>query len=107
MISEVPPLVCDSAMTDEMVSYMEELPIPGLTPVPDMSASASEDFAAIASKVPSGFMQSLTGGGKFPVGEDNCLTAERDGVFFIGYCKRFVCCVIYFFLLLNFSFAKS
>ena len=41
MISEVPPLVCDPAMTDEMVSYMEELPIPGLTPVPDTSASAS------------------------------------------------------------------
>lgn len=56
MISEVPPLVCDSVMTDEMVGYMKELPIPGLTPVPDTSASASEDFAAIAEKVPSVFM---------------------------------------------------
>ena len=56
MISEVPPLVCDPAMTDEMVSYMEELPIPGLTPVPDTSASASEDFAIIAERVPSVFM---------------------------------------------------
>ena len=35
---------------------MEELPIPGLTPVPDSSASASEDFATIAEKVPSVFM---------------------------------------------------
>ena len=43
-------------MTDEMVSYMEELPIPGLTPVPDTSASASEDFAIIAERVPSVFM---------------------------------------------------
>ena len=56
MISEVPPLVCDPAMTDEIAGYMEELPIPGLTPVPDTSASASEDFATIAEKVPSVFM---------------------------------------------------
>ena len=56
MISEVPPLVCDSVMTDEVVGYMQELPIPGLTPVSDTSASASEDFASIAEKVPSVFM---------------------------------------------------
>lgn len=56
MISEVPTLVCDSTMTNEIVGYMKELPIPGLTPVPDMSASASEDFATIAAKVPSVFM---------------------------------------------------
>lgn len=35
---------------------MKALPIPGLTPVPDTSASASEDFAAIAEKIPSVFM---------------------------------------------------
>ena len=35
---------------------MRELPIPGLTPVPEMSASASEDFAVIAEKVPSVFL---------------------------------------------------
>ena len=34
MISEVPPLVCDPVMTNKIVGYMEELPIPGLTPVP-------------------------------------------------------------------------
>ena len=56
MISDVPPLVCDPAMTDEIVSYMKELPIPGLTPVPDTSASASEDFATIAERIPSVFM---------------------------------------------------
>ena len=55
-ISQGPPLVCDPAMTDEIAGYMQELPIPGLTPVPDMSASASEDFATIAEKVPSVFM---------------------------------------------------
>ena len=56
MISEVPPLRCDPAMTKEIAGYMEELPIPDLTPVPDTSASASEDFAVIAERVPSVFM---------------------------------------------------
>lgn len=56
MISAEPPLVCNPAMTDEMARYMQELPIPGLTPVPGTSASASEDFATIAEKVPSVFM---------------------------------------------------
>ena len=56
MISQVPPLVCDPAMTEDMVRYMRELPIPGLTPVPNTSASAFEDFAAIAERVPSVFM---------------------------------------------------
>ncbi|MDE7312715.1 MAG: amidohydrolase [Eubacterium sp.] len=56
MISDVPPLVCDAAMTDEIAGFMKELPIPRLTPVPNTSASASEDFAAIAEKVPSVFM---------------------------------------------------
>ena len=55
-ISQVPPLVCDPVMTDEMVRYMKELPIPDLTPVPNTSASASEDFATIAEKVPSVYM---------------------------------------------------
>ena len=56
MISQVPPLVCEPAMTEEMVGYMRELPVPGLTPVPGMSYSASEDFALIARRVPSVFM---------------------------------------------------
>ena len=51
MISKVPPLICDPVMSDEMVNYIKELPIPGLTPVTDMSASASEDFATITDKV--------------------------------------------------------
>jgi len=32
------------------------------------------------------------GGGKLPIGEDNCLTADRNGVFFIRCCEIFVCC---------------
>ena len=54
MISEVPPLICNPKLTDEVVGYMQELGIPGLTPYPGISAS--EDFAVIAEKVPSTFM---------------------------------------------------
>lgn len=53
MLSEVPPLVCDKALTEKMVGYLGELP--GLTPVPGIAASASEDFASIAERVPSMF----------------------------------------------------
>lgn len=56
MTSQVPPLICDHDMTEKVVSYIKELPIPGLAFVPDMSASASEDFAAVATKVPSVFL---------------------------------------------------
>lgn len=56
MISKVPPLICNPKLTDEVVGYMQELGIPGLTPYPGISASASEDFAVIAEKVPSTFM---------------------------------------------------
>ena len=56
MISEVPPLICNPKLTDEVVGYMQELGIPGLTPYPGISARASEDFAVIAEKVPRTFM---------------------------------------------------
>ena len=56
MISVVPPLICDSELTKEVVGYMKELEIPNLIPHPDVSSSASEDFAVIAEKVPSTFM---------------------------------------------------
>lgn len=56
MISEVPPLICDPKFTEEIVGYMKELNIPGAMPYPGISASASEDFASIAEKVPSAFM---------------------------------------------------
>ena len=56
MISEVPPLICNPEFTNEIVSYKKETNIPGLMPYPDVSASASEDFAVIAEKVPSTFM---------------------------------------------------
>ena len=56
MISDVPPLVCNPEMTKAVVKYMNELSIPGLMPYPGVTASASEDFASIAEKVPSVFM---------------------------------------------------
>ena len=56
MLSEVPPLICNHDLTDEFVGYMQELDIPGSTPYPGISASASEDFAIIAEKVPAAFM---------------------------------------------------
>ena len=35
---------------------MSELPVPGAYPVPDMQASASEDFALVMERVPSALM---------------------------------------------------
>ncbi len=70
MISEVPPLICNPELTDEIVGYMQELGIPGMTGCPGISASASEDFAVIAEKVPSTFMYLSAGypdeRGEFP-----------------------------------------
>ncbi|MGN0343321.1 MAG: M20 family metallopeptidase [Roseburia sp.] len=55
-LSAVPTLVCDKEFTTEILEYMKELEIPGMTEYPGISASASEDFAVIAEKVPSCFM---------------------------------------------------
>lgn len=54
--SGVPPLVCNKEFTDTVVSYMKELPIPNLTPIAGIKASASEDFAVIAERIPSAFI---------------------------------------------------
>jgi amidohydrolase len=56
MLYEVPTLVCDPALTEEMVGYMKELPIPSLAGYPDVHASASDDFALIAQEVPTTYM---------------------------------------------------
>ena len=55
-LSAVPPLVCDTEFTNEILSYMKELGIPGMMEHPGISSSASEDFAVLAEKVPSTFM---------------------------------------------------
>lgn len=56
MLSEVPPLICDPKLTNEFVGYMKDMNIPGAMPYPGISASASEDFASIADRVPGTFM---------------------------------------------------
>lgn len=56
MLSAVPPLICAPALTEEFAGYMEELAIPHLQAQADVNASASEDFALIAEKIPSVFM---------------------------------------------------
>ena len=52
----VPPLICDPTVTNDMVKYMMEVGVPNAKPYPGITASASEDFAVIAEKVPSAFM---------------------------------------------------
>ena len=54
--SQVPPLICDSALTQEMVRYVETLPFPSLQAYPGIQANASEDFAWIAERVPSTYI---------------------------------------------------
>lgn len=56
VLSDVPPLICDSKLTKDLVRYMQEMNIPGATPYPGVQASASEDFAVIAERVPSCFL---------------------------------------------------
>ena len=56
MLSEVPPLICDPKLTGEFAEYMKNMGVPGADPYPGISASASEDFASIAEKIPSTFM---------------------------------------------------
>lgn len=60
-LSAVPPLVCSPEMTNEMAGYIEELGIPGTMAYPGIEASASEDFAVIAEKVPSTYMYIAAG----------------------------------------------
>ena len=59
----VPTLMCDSILTQEIVGYMKELPIPSAVGYPGVAASASEDFAVIAECIPSAFMYLSAGFG--------------------------------------------
>lgn len=56
MLSQVPPLVCDPKLTNEIAGYMGTLGVPGAMPYPGVSANASEDFASVAERVPGTFM---------------------------------------------------
>lgn len=78
MLSEVPPLVCDPALTKEVVSYMQQLQIPGAVPCPGIVASASEDFAKIAERVPSAFLYLSAGTPE----REECFAAHHPKVVF-------------------------
>ena len=56
MISEVPPLVCDPELTRTFARYMDESDVPGVRGRGGIEASASEDFAVVAERVPATFM---------------------------------------------------
>ncbi|MBQ7816455.1 MAG: amidohydrolase [Oscillospiraceae bacterium] len=52
-LSAVAPLICNKAVAEDMAAFIGELSITALTPMPNIKANASEDFAEIAAKVPS------------------------------------------------------
>ncbi len=52
----VPPLVCDSKLTEEIAGYIQSAGIPGVSPYPGIEANASEDFALVAERVPTAFI---------------------------------------------------
>ena len=56
MVSTVPPLMCDPQLTLEMAEYMSQIGIEGLKGIPNSIATASEDFAIIAEKIPTTYM---------------------------------------------------
>ncbi len=55
-IFDAPALVCSRELTDEFVKYIGEIPSLFQKAIPEMSASASEDFAFIAQGIPSVFL---------------------------------------------------
>lgn len=56
-----PPLICDPENTKAFVRYMKELQIPDTIAQSGICASASEDFAFIAERVPSSFIYLSSG----------------------------------------------
>ena len=60
-ISQVPPLVCQPRLVTELTGYLQELGIPELRGFGGVVASASEDFAVIADRVPACFMNLSAG----------------------------------------------
>lgn len=56
LLSDIPPLICDPELTKEIAGYMAKLGNPGAKGYPGATASASEDFALIAERIPSAFL---------------------------------------------------
>lgn len=59
--SSVPPLVCDSELTEKVKGYLMELNVPWEAPEASVTSSASEDFSLIAERVPSAYMYLTSG----------------------------------------------
>ena len=55
ILADVPPLINDSKLTNEMVGYIKEIN-PEINLYDGISSSASEDFAVICDLVPATFM---------------------------------------------------
>lgn len=60
-VSQVPPLVCDPKLVDDIVRYMGELGIPGMEGREGVVSCASEDFAVLSSRMPASFMYLAAG----------------------------------------------
>ena len=56
MIAEVPPLICDHDVTESFAGYMKELDVPGQFAVPDLKATASDDFACVLERIPGAYI---------------------------------------------------
>jgi len=56
MTSSAPALVCDEKLTQDIVGYIETLPLPSKNFVSDIKAAASEDFAYVAQMRPSAYI---------------------------------------------------
>ncbi len=52
----VPPLICNRDFTRKVVSYIRELNIPEFKEIPNIKATASDDFALITDKISSAYI---------------------------------------------------
>ena len=80
-LSAVPPLICAKELTNEFVSYVQDLSIPDVTGYPDIAAPASEDFALVAQQIPSTYIYLSAGyedkRGDYPVHHPKALFNEK------------------------------
>ena len=80
-LSAVPPLICAKELTNEFVSYVNDLSIPDVTGYPDIAAPASEDFALVAQQIPSTYIYLSAGyedaRGDYPVHHPKALFNEK------------------------------
>ncbi|MBE6038843.1 MAG: amidohydrolase [Anaerofustis stercorihominis] len=60
-LSAGPPLLSEKVLTKQLVSFMNELDIPGLSGIGNTFSNASEDFAVIAEMIPTCYMDLSAG----------------------------------------------